>query len=339
MKKRVLIAGLIFAGLAGYFLFVKTRSRESKPPVVPVTKRFVAAEGKVEALPNYDVEVGSDLTGRIGMLNVKEGDLVKKGQVIVKIENRDFAARLKQAEATLIVAKSKLKEVAAGARDEEIKRAKAALEGALSGRELAKSNIERSKGLYGKGQIPESEMDEADNRYKLAVSKVKEALEELRLLEKGPKQETLRLLEDEVAYAGAEVEYYASLLKKTVIEAPISGRVIRRYLNEGEVVRPELPILSIADMDRIRINAEVDETDIGRVRPGDPAEVVSYAYPDKVFKGDVREIADYVGARKIKPNNPAVNLGMKVVQVKIGLKEATPLRLGMTVDVRISPAD
>jgi HlyD family secretion protein len=105
----------------------------------------------------------------------------------------------------------------------------------------------------------------------------------------------------------------------------------------GEGVTPEIPILAIADMSRIWINAEVDETDVGRIATGDPAEVSSDAYPGKIFKGQVRQIADYAGERRAKPNDPTVNLGLKVVQVKIGLDQPTPLKLGMTVDVKIAP--
>jgi len=81
----------------------------------------------------------------------------------------------------------------------------------------------------------------------------------------------------------------------------------------------------------------VDETDTGRVHVGDRASVTSDAYPGKVFNGRVRQIADYAGARRVKPSNPAVNLGLKVVQVKIGLDEPSPFKLGMTVDVKILP--
>ncbi len=114
----------------------------------------------------------------------------------------------------------------------------------------------------------------------------------------------------------------------------------------------------------------------GRLHPGDPVQISAYAYPARVLRGRVEEIADYVGKREIKPNNPAVSLGLmgmanmphlimkltlpvsltsilsrgerrrtnacasftlKIIQVKIVLQEATPLKLGMTVDVRIGP--
>ena len=67
-------------------------------------------------------------------------------------------------------------------------------------------------------------------------------------------------------------------------------------------------------------------------------DISAYACPGRVFRGRIEEIADYVGKCEIRPNNPAVNLGLKILQVKIALLEPTPLKLGMTVDVRIIPA-
>lgn len=140
-----------------------------------------------------------------------------------------------------------------------------------------------------------------------------------------------------VAEAEANVRYVRSLLDNTRVVSPISGTLIERYLDVGEVVMPEKPLAVIADTSQLRINAEVDETDAGRLHLGDPVEIRAYAYPGQVYRGRVDEIAHYVGKRELKPNNPAVNLGLKIIQVKIALLDATPLKLGMTVDVRITP--
>jgi RND family efflux transporter MFP subunit len=142
-----------------------------------------------------------------------------------------------------------------------------------------------------------------------------------------------------MAEARADVRYVRSLLDKTRVESPISGTLIERYLDAGEVAMPEKPLAAIADTSQLRVNAEVDETDAGRLHLDDPVEISAYAYPGQVYKGRVEEIADYVGKREIKPNNPAVNLGLKIIQVKIAFLEPTPLNLGMTVDVRITPAE
>ncbi len=343
MKKKAIIAiGAIFlVAVSGYMAFSKKSADEPKEDVMPnaAPARYVAAEGKVEVMPGFEVEIGSELDGKIEELSMREGDNVKKGAVIAKLENKDIQAKLKEAKAELSVANSRLKEVASGAREEEIKKAKAGLEAAVADKDLAEKEFERYEQLFKKGFVPKSLVDEKERILKVAEARVKEADEETKLLEKGPKQETLKLNEDAVKRAEAVVEYFEKLLGKTIITAPISGKLIRKYLHKGEMISKEMntSLVAIADIEKIWINAEADETDTAKINIGDPVEVKSDAYPERIFKGEVAEISDYIGARKVRPNNPAKNIDMKVLQVKIKLKEKSSFKPGMTVDVRIMP--
>lgn len=341
MKKTLLITGLLFLFIAGIIIYTKKEDvkheAEITPKSIPVI--YVAAEGKVETAPGFEVEVGSEVDGRIAEFFVEEGDTVKKDGPIARIENKDILARLREAVAELDVARAKFEEVASGAREEEIKMATAILERAIADRELAEKELERYRELFQDSLVSRSTLDAKETAFRSADAKVREAEEGKTLLEKGPRAETLKLHEDSVKRAEAAAEYYSRLLDKTLIIAPISGKVIRKYLQSGEIISKEMlmSLVAIADLERVRINAEVDETDVGRVKVGYPVEITSVAYPGKVFKGSVTEISDYAGARKVRPNNPVKNLDMKVVQVKIDLKETAPFKLGMTVDVRIMP--
>ena len=310
----------------------------STPASQPPAQRYVSAEGKLEARPGAEMNVGSAMTARIERFLVKVGEHVDKGQVIAELDSKDLNARLHQAEAELAVAKARRNEVAAGARDEEIKQARAELRRVQSEQMQAEKEFKRTGQLHKDKFVSQATLDNAESVYKVATARVTEAKEHLRLLQSGPRRETLALHEAQVTQAEANVRYVRSLMDMTHITSPISGTLIERYLDVGEVVMPEKPLAAIADTSQLRINAEVDETDAGRLHVGDPVEVTAYAYPGKVYRGRVEEIADYVGKREIKPNNPAVNLGLKIIQVKIALLEPTPLKLGMTVDVRITPA-
>ena len=340
MKKKIIILLIVLTAaiITSSFLFRDNTADES---ATPTERRYVAAEGKVEVMDNYRAEVGSELDGKIADFNVEEGDEVKKGDLIAKLDNRDTMARLSEAQAELSVSRSKLREVASGARDEEIKKANAVLESAIADMEFAQESLRRYKILYKEGFTTQEIIDEKEKTMKVAESRVKEAREEKILLEKGPKKETIKYLEDTVRKAGASVEYYREVLNKTVITAPISGKVIRKYLQKGEIISREMniPLVAIADLKKIWINAEIDETDIGRFKTGDEVEIKSDAYPGKVFKGEVHRISDYVGAREFIPNNTAKNLDMKVVQVKIIFKDKDieHFKPGMTVDVIILP--
>ena len=337
MKSTVIAALLIVLALGAYALSSR-EERTSAPATQAAARSHVAAEGKVEAMPGFDVDVASgELNGKVQRILVREGDSVKAGQLVAVLENEDLQARVKAAEKQMAVARSKLAEVRSGARKEEILQAAAALEGATADVYEADRQLQRYRELQRQGMVSPASLDERERAYQAARAKAAEAEQQKVLLEKGPRPETVKLYQDQASLAAAELDYSRKLVEKTQVRAPISGTVIRRYLDDGEGITPEIPILAIADTGRIWINAEVDETDTGRVHVGDRASVTSDAYPGKVFNGRVRQIADYAGARRVKPSNPAVNLGLKVVQVKIGLDEPSPFKLGMTVDVKILP--
>lgn len=322
-------------------LYTMMRDDNSSTPIpqLPVEHRTITAEGKLEARPGAEMNVGTAMTARIERFLVYEGDTVDQGQVIAILDSKDLAAQLRQAEAQLSVAQAKRKEIAAGARVEEIKQAQAILQRTQAERSLAENEFSRISKLYSKNFVSRSILDNAESASKVTMARVTEAEEHLRLLQSGPRPETLALHEAHVSQAEANLHYVRSLLDKTRVVSPISGILIERYLDAGEVAMPEKPLVVIADTNQLRVNAEVDETDAGRLHLGDPVEVSAYAFPGQVYKARIEEIADYVGKREIKPNNPAVNLGLKIIQVKIALLEKTPLKLGMTVDVTINPPE
>ena len=287
MKYRTVawVAGGILVALAVY-LALRPQGAGT-PGQQQATPRYIAAEGKVEARPGAEMQIGSEMTARIKRFLVNEGDQVTKGQVIAILSADELTARLRQAEA--------------------------ALQRALAERLNAEREFKRATQLHTDKFVSQAALDSAESASKVAAAKAAEA--------------------------EADVRYIRSLLDKTRVLAPIGGTLIERYLDVGEVVMPEKPIAEIADTGQLRINAEVDETDAGRLKLGDPVQISAYAYPGKIYRGRVEEIASYVGKREIKPNNPAVNLGLKIIQVKIAFEEPNPLKLGMTVDVRIIPAD
>lgn len=304
----------------------------------PLRLAYVAAEGKVEAMPGYDVDVGtSELNGRIAKIFVKEGDMVVKSQTVAELVNEDLQALVTQGERELAVAQARLADLKAGARPEEIKQAEARLKGDRARLVEARNQLQRNRDLHRKHMISQATLDSAEAAFKAAQAAVSESRQHKILLEKGPKPQTVQVYRDQVQQAEATLDYYRKRLDKTIIRSPIDGTVLKRYLDEGEGVTPEIPILAIANLNKIWINAEVDETDIGRVHLGQKAQVTSSAYPGQTFTGRVQKIANYAGVRNIRPSNPAVNLGLKVVQVKIRLATKAPLRLGMTVDVKILP--
>ena len=136
--------------------------------------------------------------------------------------------------------------------------------------------------------------------------------------------------------AEADVRRLEALLGKTVLRAPISGVVTQRHVQPGESVKEQASIVTIADLKKVRIEAEVDEFDAGRVALGAEVVVKAEGYDNQQWRGVVEEIPDSVIARRLKPEDPGRPSDTRVLMVKVALQEKTPLKLGQRVEVEIT---
>lgn len=136
------------------------------------------------------------------------------------------------------------------------------------------------------------------------------------------------------ASAAAEVQRLEALVAKTVITAPIDGVVITRHAEAGETIAAGDAILSVANLDRTRIEAEIDEFDVARIRQGATVQVSAEGF-ERVWRGTIEEIPDAVVNRRLKPQDPSKPIDTRVLLVKVAFDEPTPLKLGQRVEVRI----
>jgi HlyD family secretion protein len=137
------------------------------------------------------------------------------------------------------------------------------------------------------------------------------------------------------ASAGAEVRRLEALVEKTIITAPIDGIVVDRAVHAGETVANGDPVVTIADLKRTRVEAEVDEFDAARVHLGAPVAVSAEGY-DHPWRATIEEIPDTVVNRRLKPQDPSKPIDTRVLLVKVAFAEPTPLKLGQRVEVRIA---
>ncbi len=133
----------------------------------------------------------------------------------------------------------------------------------------------------------------------------------------------------------AETRRIQSVLDKTRIVSPIAGTIVIRHVDEGETVEAGLPIVTVADLKRVRVEAEVDEFDAGHVALGAEATVWAEGYDGQRWKGRVEEIPHIVVNRRLQPRDPARPTDTRVLLVKVALGERTPLKLGQRVQVEI----
>ncbi len=127
-----------------------------------------------------------------------------------------------------------------------------------------------------------------------------------------------------------------ALIAKTKITAPIDGVVTARHVQPGEITAPGTAVVTIADLNRLRIEAEVDEFDTARVALGSPVMITAEGYGPTKWRGTVEEIPDSVVSRRTRPADPGRPIDARVLPVKIALAEPTPLKLGQRIDVEIA---
>ncbi len=136
--------------------------------------------------------------------------------------------------------------------------------------------------------------------------------------------------------AKAAVERLEADSARYRITAPLGGVVLARHVEPGETVNPADPLVTIVDLSRLRIEAEVDEFDIARVAPKSRATITAEGYPGRRWAGEIEEIPDAVVARQTLPQDPGRPADIRVLRIKVAFKQPSPLKLGQRVDVEIA---
>ena len=247
---------------------------------------IVSASGEIR--PKTYVNIGANAFGKITKLYVKEGDRVKRGQMLAQLENVQPEADMNAMQASLEAARTDA--VAAQA---ACSTAQADLNRAHSDSERSELDWTRAKGLYKDALIAKSDFDSQRAAHQAAVSGLAEA--QARLAQSKAQKESA---DRRVTQAVANLTHATDVLKKTTYQAPFDGVITNLPVREGETVvmgiqnAPGSTLMTLADMSTITAEVQVDETDIVNVQLGQPAQVSIDAIPKKTFKAIVTQIGD-----------------------------------------------
>ena len=303
----VVIIVLVIGKKKGWFgndftINVATEKVESK-----TITEFITANGKIQ--PETEVKISPDVAGEIVELYVQEGDEVQKGKLLCVIKPEVYISAVRRAEAGLNSSKARLAQAQAQMIEREL-------------------SYKRSKELYDKGTIPVAEFETAEAAYKVAQSEVMAA-------------------EYSVRSAEASLSEAEEQLTKTKIYAPISGTISALEVEKGErVVGTSMMVgtdmMTVADLERMEVQVEVNENDIVKVMKGDTALVEVDAYLGRQFKGIVTEIANSASVSGTTADQ-VTNFDVKVLLVKDSYKDLIdpdngnpyPFRPGMSATVDI----
>jgi HlyD family secretion protein len=246
----------------------------------------VSASGEVK--PKTYVNIGANAFGKITKLFVKEGDRVRKGQLLAQLENVQSAADVNATRASLEVAQTD-----ALASDAALKTAAADEERAKADAERMKQDWDRAQALYKDQLIATSEYDSRKNAYASAVAGLAQA--QARIVQAKAQKDSA---DRRIGQAKANLTRVSDVLQKTAYEAPFDGVITNLPVREGETVvigiqnSPGSTLMTLADMSVITAEVKVDETDIVNIAMGQPAEVTIDAIPKHTFKAFVSEIGN-----------------------------------------------
>jgi HlyD family secretion protein len=297
--KRIVVVGLILIalgiGAGAYYM----RRGEAKPEIVTanVTRgdvvEAVSATGTLEAVTT--VQVGTQVSGTIAELHADYNSIVRKGQVVARLDPSLFATQIDQARANLVRAEADVERLRVGVDD-------------------ARTKLARARELSARSLIPASELETADVNLRSA-------------------QAQLRSVEAQVTQARANLNQAQVNLQHTVIRAPIDGIVISRNVDVGQTVAASMqaPTLFViaADLTKMKVNANIDEADVGRIRPGQRVAFRVDAFPTEEFGGAVSQI-------RLQPS--VVQNVVTYATVIDVPNEALKLKPGMTANVSIQIA-
>lgn len=299
---------------------------------VKTEKDILALSGNVEVT---ETNVGFKAAGRVVELNVDEGQQVKAGQFLARIDDAEVASIVTQYRAALHEASAKLSELRAGSRTQEIERAKANLQSHAADLEKARKDYERAEMLHRNGAISTSQLDAATSAYKSREAQFKSAEEALSLIKEGPRQEDIRAAEHRVEQARAAVRAAEARMNDTRLHSPVAGTVIRKNVELGETLAAGRPALTIGDLENPWVKVYVKEDRLGQVKLGQRTEVTVDSFKGKTYEGTVTFIASEAEftPKSVQTEEERVKL---VFGVKVRVRnENGELKPGMPADVKI----
>ena len=279
-----------------------------------------AAEGNVilnatgYIIAAHKIELASKVVGKVLWIGVEKGDRVKQDQVLVRLEDDEYRARLLEAKGQLDTLAARLAEAEHGSRPEEIAKAKADLEQARADMVNAQINLNRTKDLVKEGVMPKQSLDDAQARYDAAAAKTSSFDRAYELVRLGPRQEEIDALRAQVQQLKGTLAYAQVQLDNTIIRAPIDGTILERNVEKGEFVTTGFVgdkgakgyVVSMANLNDLQVELDINQNDFAKLGPKQPGAITTDAYgPDKKYQGFIEEVS------------PEANRQKATVQVKV----------------------
>jgi HlyD family secretion protein len=255
----------------------------------------IAHESKGYIIPAHQILISPKVPGMITALNIVEGQRVNKGDVLAQLETIDYKADYDRAQAAVASSEQRLLELQHGSRKEEVAEAKAELEEAEAQRNQLQAEWQRILQLRKSGISTQGEYDVAEANYKATDRRVERLKKAHELLVAGPRQERIDAAAADLELAKADAAKAKWRWENCTIRAPISGTILTKKAEEGNVVNPivmngSYSLCEMADLSDLEVELKIQERDIAKVFKGQKCKVRAEAYPDRVYDGVVSRL-------------------------------------------------
>ncbi|PKO15329.1 hypothetical protein CVU37_13285 [candidate division BRC1 bacterium HGW-BRC1-1] len=320
--KWVLWGGLLVALVAGYrampYLIPVEAETTSLTRVDPeTTTNTVVLNVTGYVAPHRRLELAPKVIARVIAVYADKGDRVTSGQIIVRLEEREYQANLDRANAAVERAQARLDELRNGSRKEEVEEARSNTQLAELQRDDARRTVGRLRPLVTARVENQQALDTAITLEGVAEARLAATRRRLDLLVAGPRPESIRAAEADLAEAQALEESARIQVEDCVIRAPISGTVLERIAEVGELVTNQNfggrgargALLSMADLNDMQVEVDLNQVDLSRVKLGQVCRINLEAYPEDNYDGRVVQVA------------PEANRQKATVQVKVQVNE------------------
>ncbi|GAB4260406.1 HlyD family secretion protein [Thermincola ferriacetica] len=306
----------------------------------------IFASGTIEA---SEIDLAAEVPGKLKEIKVEEGQKVKVGDILAKLDSSVYDLQVKQNEALVAAAKAKARETKSGSRDELIKQAEANVQqvaalvnGAKTMVRNAEANYQRIKALYKTGAATEQQLDNAEAQLQNVkaqleayVSQMNAARQQLSLLRNGATAETINMADAGVAQAQAALEMAKVQQLKTIITSPVDGVVSSVNFKEGEFAAVGASVVTLLQPENLWVQVYIPEKDIPKIKLGQKALISIDAYPDQSFAGEVSYIspeAEFT-PKNLQTKEERVKTVFAVkIQIKEGIEKFKP---GLPADITI----
>lgn len=303
---------------------VKTAAVKQKKLV-----QTVLASGKV-ATSQKEV-IYSQVTGTVKNINVKLGDEVKPGQVLMTLDIPDAQQRVLQARASLAQAESAFIKARSTGKSPDLIEAESAYKLAENSYKLAKDAFDRTKTLYQQGAVSMSEWETAQADFENKQEQYNKARTSLQAA-RASSNSSLQALEASYEGAKASLALIQQQTAQSGITASMSGQVMSLGVDKGDLVSPNTPLVSIGNLDALVVKADITEADAGQIAAGQKVLITASALPDEKYYGKVAEIG-LEAVSKIKNSSETT-----AIPVVVSVNNGKLLRPGFSVDLEITTA-